>query len=691
MLLFKNGIFSEKRLFFSEKGLFFGQKKAIMKKDIPSKIIRCRKGSMIMKNGFVKVAAAFPRVRVGDPKHNTDEAIRLCGEAERSAVKILVFPELNLTGYTCADLFQNDTLLSSVQNELLRFLRETRGTSVVSVVGLPLAVHGKLYNCAAVCQAGKLLGIVPKTHIPNYGEYYEKRWFTGYAGTPSAISLGALGDVPFGAELLFSCREVPALKFAVELCEDLWVTVPPSSAHAAAGAVLICCPSASNETIGKAEYRRSLVTVQSARIAGAYIYASCGDGESTTDVVFGGHGMIAENGTMLAERAPFADETELLVSEIDVERLAHERLRLNTFTATFCEKYREISFSLPVSDTALTRFVDPHPFVPADGGERAKRCETILSIQAHGLKKRIECARAKKIVVGISGGLDSTLALLVAVRATDALNLPRRDVIAVTMPCFGTTKRTKNNATVLCKELGVDFRTVDIRKSVMQHFKDIGHDPENRNVAYENCQARERTQVLMDIANDCEGLVVGTGDLSELALGWATYNGDHMSMYGVNASVPKTLVRHIVAYYADTAEKRGENKLAAALRDVLATPVSPELLPADENGEIAQKTEDLVGPYEIHDFYLYYFVRFGFRPEKLFRLATYALGNIYSRDILKKWLVVFLRRFFSQQFKRSCLPDGPKVGSIALSPRGDWRMPSDASAAAWLEEAENLR
>lgn len=643
-----------------------------------------------MKNGFVKVAAAFPNVKVADTHYNTDEAIRLCRKADQSGVKILVFPELNLTGYTCADLFLNDTLLIASQKALLRFLQKTKDTSIVSVVGLPFSVQGKLYNCAAVCQSGVLLGIVPKTHIPNYAEYYEARWFHAYDGTTSTVTFGNFDAVPFGTELIFACRELPALKFAIELCEDLWVTVPPSSSHAAAGAILICNPSASNETIGKAEYRRSLVTMQSARIAGAYIYASCGDGESTTDVVFGGHGMIAENGTILAEREPFAEDKDLLISEIDVERLEHERLRLNTFSATFCEKYREIWFSLPLCDTELTRPVDPHPFVPADHGEREKRCETILSIQAQGLKKRIECANAKKVVLGISGGLDSTLALLVTVRAMDALKRPRRDIIAVTMPCFGTTKRTKNNATVLCKELGVDFRTVDIRKAVMQHFKDIGHNPEDRNVAYENCQARERTQVLMDLANDCGGLVVGTGDLSELALGWATYNGDHMSMYGVNASVPKTLVRHIVAYYADTAENRGETKLAAALRDVLATPVSPELLPADGNGEISQKTEDLVGPYEIHDFYLYYFVRFGFRPEKIFRLANYALGDLYSREVLQQWLVVFLRRFFAQQFKRSCLPDGPKVGSIALSPRGDWRMPSDASAAVWIEEAENL-
>ncbi len=637
-----------------------------------------------MKNGFIKVAAALPKVRVADTAFNTDEAIRLCKLAEESAVKVLVFPELNLTGYTCADLFLNETLLSAAREGLSRYLEQTAGTTLVSVVGLPFCLRGKLYNCAAVCQSGKLLGMVPKTHLPNYAEYYEARWFAPYEGTPTDITLGSFDAVPFAAELIFSCRDVPALKIAVELCEDLWVTVPPSSAHAAAGATLICNPSASNETIGKNEYRKSLVSGQSARIAGAYIYASCGEGESTTDVVFGGHGMIAENGTMLAEREPFDEDHELLISEIDVERLIHERLRMNTFSTTFCEKYREIPFSLPVLETNLTRFVDPHPFVPDDRGERAKRCEAILSIQSRGLKKRIECANAKKIVVGISGGLDSTLALLVMVHAMDALNRPRNDIVAVTMPCFGTTKRTKNNATVLCEELGVDFRTIDIHDAVMQHFKDIGHDPEDRNVTYENGQARERTQVLMDIANDCGGLVVGTGDLSELALGWATYNGDHMSMYGVNASVPKTLVRHIVAYCADCAESRGESKLAAALRDVLDTPVSPELLPADGNGEIAQKTEDLVGPYEIHDFYLYYLIRFGFSPEKLFRLANYALGDVYPPEILHKWLLVFLRRFFAQQFKRSCLPDGPKVGSIALSPRGDWRMPSDASPAAWL-------
>ena len=643
-----------------------------------------------MKNGWIKVASALPDVGVADPGRNTDEAIRLCRKAEEAKVGVLVFPELALTGYTCGDLFLNGTLLNAAKDGLARYLKETKETTLLSVIGLPLAVGGKLYDCAAVCRSGSLLGVVPKTNIPNYADAYEARWFTPYAGTPASVDLCGFPNVPFAAELLFACREMPDLKIAVEISEDLSVACPPSVAHAAAGATIICNPAASGEAVGKREFRRALVAGQSARLSCGYLYAGCGENESTTDAVFSGHSLIAENGTVLAERAPFEKEKELLITEIDVENLAHERLRKNTFSATFCEKYREIPFSLPVRETELTRAADPNPFVPADPGELAARCETILSIQAHGLQKRVECAHAKKVVVGISGGLDSTLALLVMVRAMDALGRPRKDVIAVTMPCFGTTKRTKNNATVLCEELGVDFRTVDIKKSVDQHFRDIGHDPDLRDTTYENAQARERTQVLMDIANDCGGLVVGTGDLSELALGWATYNGDHMSMYGVNGSVPKTLVRHVVAHCADRAAEAGMKKLAAALRDVLDTPVSPELLPADANGEIAQKTEDLVGPYEIHDFYLYHFVRYGSRPAKLFRLACRALGDRYTPEVLQKWLVVFLRRFFTQQFKRSCVPDGPKVGSVALSPRGDWRMPSDASAAAWIREAEQL-
>ena len=644
-----------------------------------------------MKNGFVKVACVTPKIRVADPDYNVAELIRLCESAADWEASIAVFPELCLTGYTCSDLFYSETLLEGALGALRRYLKKTASLQILSVVGLPISYRNKLYNGAAVCFAGKLLGIVPKTFIPCYGEFYEARQFTSADTLPKdAVYCFDGTEVPFGTNVLFSCTTLPALRVAVEICEDLWVAAPPSVAHTAAGATVICNLSASNETIGKDSYRLQLVQSQSARTASAYLYTSAGEGESTTDMVFGGHEIICENGTVLAERKPFEDEVEMILSEVDVDRLMAERRHKNTCLPQVPSGYREVFFSLPMQVVTLTRYIDPHPFVPDDAAERSRRCEMILSIQAQGLKQRVERAFAKKLVVGISGGLDSTLALLVMLRAADALNRPRTDIIAVTMPCFGTTKRTKNNATVLCEELGVDFRCVDIFDAVNVHFRDIGHDPENRNVAYENCQARERTQVLMDIANDCGGMVVGTGDLSELALGWATYNGDHMSMYGVNASVPKTLVRHIVAYYADMEESAGNTRIAAALRDVLDTPVSPELLPADGNGEIAQKTEDLVGPYELHDFYLYYLLRFNFSPSKLYRLAQYALGEVYDDETLRKWLKVFLRRFFAQQFKRSCLPDGPKIGSVALSPRGDWRMPSDASVALWLREAETL-
>ncbi len=684
--------FHGKELFFSKKGLFFVYYDAIIITDFSDLglwrlVIR---KETIMKNGWIKVAAALPHVKVADPVFNADEAIRLCLLAEEKSVKILVFPELNLTGYTCADLFFSESLLTATNREFRRYLNQTKSSKLVSVLGLPLRVHGKLYDCAAFCQSGKILGIVPKTNIPNYSEYYEARWFSSYNGEQDTLQPDGLSDVPFGTELIFTCQEIPSLKLAAEICEDLWVTVPPSSRHTEAGATVICNPSASNEAIAKNDYRRNLVKSQSAKAVCAYIYASAGPDESTTDVVFSGHSLITENGNLLAERNPFDTAVELLISEIDLERITHERLRMTTFADTFSEKYREIRFSLPLQTTELTRKIDSKPFVPYDESERYSRCETILSIQSHGLQKRIVASRTQKLVLGISGGLDSTLALLVSVRAMDFLNRPRQDIIAVTMPCFGTTNRTKNNATILCRELGVTFKTIDIKKAVLQHFKDIGQDPDNHDVTYENAQARERTQVLMDIANSCNGLVVGTGDLSELALGWATYNGDHMSMYGVNASVPKTLVRHIVSYAVLQAEKAGQKKLAAALKDVLETPVSPELLPADADGTISQKTEDLVGPYEIHDFYLYYFVRFGFRPEKLYRMACIAFRDTYTPETLRKWLVVFLRRFFAQQFKRSCLPDGPKVGSIALSPRGDWRMPSDASSEVWISEAEAL-
>ena len=643
-----------------------------------------------MKNGFIKVAAATPKVRVADPAYNTGELVRIAHDAAAQQVRVLVFPELCLTAYTCGDLFCTDLLIDGARQALSDYLKQTAALDMVSVVGLPFLWKDKLYNCAAVCHRGSLLGIVPKSSLPNYGEFYELRGFTPAPEDNGSASVPFEGRaIPFGTNLIFACEQIPALRLAAEICEDIWSALPPSTAHAAAGATVICNPSASNETVGKDEYRRRLVISQSSATVSGYIYACAGEGESTTDVVFAGHNMICENGTMLAENPPFNFSRELLISEIDVQKLVYERRRINTYR-TKSDNYREIAFSLPVTDTTLTRFIDPHPFIPAMPQECTRRCETILSIQSSGLKQRIERAFAQKLVIGISGGLDSTLALLVMVRAMDALGRPRKDIIAVTMPCFGTTKRTKNNATVLCEELGVDFRCVDIFDAVNVHFRDIGHDPDDRNVTYENSQARERTQILMDIANDCGGMVVGTGDLSELALGWATYNGDHMSMYGVNASVPKTLIRHIVAHCADRYEADGNGKIAAALRDVLNTPVSPELLPANENGEIAQKTEDLVGPYELHDFYLFYMLRYGFSPAKLYRLARVALGDTYDNDTLRKWLKVFVRRFFNQQFKRSCMPDGPKVGSVALSPRGDWRMPSDASSALWLAEAERL-
>ena len=643
-----------------------------------------------MKNGFIKVAAATPHVRVADPNHNVEELLRIAEKASKENVKVLVFPELCITGYTCADLFYSDVLLNAAKQALISYLNKTKKHDMISVLGIPFVYQGKLYNCAAVLLKGKVLGIVPKTYVPGYGEFDEARHFSPAPDTDGTVDFDG-EEIPFGTKILFVSSEVPELKIAVEICEDLLVSIPPSSYHTLAGATVVCNLSASNEIVAKDTYRLETVRSQSARTCSAYIYASSGEGESTTDLVFSGHNIICENGLLLSEKAPFDNSDDLIITEVDVQKITFERRRKNALEAKNTEKYREIPFSFSVSESTLTRFIDPHPFVPADLEERKKRCETVLSIQTQGLKQRIERAFAKKIVVGISGGLDSTLALLVMVRAMDALNRPRKDIIAVTMPCFGTTQRTKNNATVLCEELGVDFRCVDIFDAVNVHFKDIGHDPSDRNVTYENSQARERTQILMDIANDCGGMVIGTGDLSELALGWATYNGDHMSMYGVNASVPKTLIRHVVAHYADMAEMDGKLAIATALRDVLDTPVSPELLPADEDGNIAQKTEDLVGPYELHDFYLYYFQRFGFSPKKLFRIAKYALGDVYSDTVLIKWLETFIRRFFSQQFKRSCLPDGPKVGSVSLSPRGDWKMPSDASAAAWLAEIDELK
>ena len=635
-----------------------------------------------MKYGFVRAAACAPALHVADCDFNASSIIGAIDEASARGVTLLALPELCITGYTCGDLFLQEPLLRAAEQALLRIAAATRGRHMLVVAGVPLRQHGKLYNCAAVLCGGRVLGVVPKTHIPNYGEFYELRHFSPAPAGLSELELGGEA-VPFGTDLLFCSQDLPELKLAVEICEDLWVPSPPSSRHAAAGATVIINCSASDEAVGKTEYRRQLIPGQSARCVCGYVYASAGADESTTDLVFSGHHLIAENGAVLAESRPFSGE--MAVSEIDVQRLAYERRRMNTFAAVSGSPYREIPFETGLCGGTLTRAVPRHPFVPSDDTARAERCEAILTMQARGLKKRLEHSHAKTAVIGISGGLDSCLALLVAVRAIDLLGLPRRDVIAVTMPCFGTTARTRRNAEELCTQLGVTLRCVDITDSVRQHFRDIGHDENDHSVTYENAQARQRTLVLMDIANQTGGLVVGTGDLSELALGWATYNGDHMSMYGVNAGVPKTLVRHIVA----TVAAQSDDDLRRVLLDILDTPVSPELLPPG-GGEISQKTEDLVGPYELHDFFLYYIIRWGFSPAKVLFLAQKAFDGDYSRQTLLHWLRNFYRRFFAQQFKRSCLPDGPKIGSVTLSPRGDWRMPSDACADLWLKELDAL-
>ena len=638
-----------------------------------------------MRDGFLKAAALSPALRVADCAYNTQQIIAQLKDAAARGVKLAVFPEFCLTGYTCGDLFLQHTLQQGALTGLQSILGASRELDVVALVGLPLLVRGKLYNVAAVLCRGRLLGLVPKTYLPNYGEFYEKRQFT--PGSTEVEWVTVCGQqVPFGTSLLFRCCEMPSFVLGVEICEDLWSALPPSTFHALAGATVVANLSASDETVGKAEYRRALVQNQSARLLCGYLYASAGHGESTQDMVFGGHDLIAENGTLLSEALPFAGGWA--ETEIDCQRMESERARNTSFEPS-AEGYQTVEFHLELTETPLTRWVDPTPFVPHDQRLRAQRCELILKMQADGLAKRLEHARAKTAVIGISGGLDSCLALLVAVRALKQLGRPTTDVLAVTMPCFGTTRRTRSNAEILCDELHVSFREIDIAATVHSHFADIGQDEKVLDVTFENGQARVRTLELMDLANRTGGLVVGTGDLSELALGWATYNGDHMSMYGVNASVPKTLVRHLVQYEADIA---ASETLKTVLLDILDTPVSPELLPAKENGDIAQKTEDLVGPYELHDFYLYHVLRFGFGPEKIFRLAKAAFAGRaeYPDRVLYKWLRNFYWRFFAQQFKRSCLPDGPKVGSVTLSPRGDWRMPSDAAAALWLAELEQI-
>ena len=636
-----------------------------------------------MRQGFIKVAALTPKVTVADTQANRKEICRLMDEAEAKGAKILVFPELCITGYTCGDLFYQQVLLREAKKELLAIAKYTQRKDYLAFVGLPLEYNGKLYNVAAAVTQGKVLGLVPKTHIPNYNEFYERRHFAPGMKQPVPVALDEDTVVPMGTRVLFQCRQMPELKIGAEICEDVWAPNPPGVDHALAGATLLVNLSASDETTGKDMYRKSLVTGQSGRLICGYVYCSAGDGESTQDVVYSGHNLIAENGTLLAESRRFCNES--IYTELDMVRLNEERRRMSTFM-TSDESYINVEFSLKEEKTELTRFVDPAPFVPGNKADREKRCEEIFMIQAMGLKKRLEHTHAATAVVCISGGLDSTLALLVMVKAFDLIGKDHKDIVAVTMPGFGTTDRTYDNAVSLIKSLGATFREVSIVDSVRVHFKDIGQDEAVHDVTYENGQARERTQILMDIANKSGGMVIGTGDMSELALGWATYNGDHMSMYGVNASVPKTLVRHLVCYYADTC---ADETLQKVLYDVLDTPVSPELLPP-EDGKISQKTEDIVGPYELHDFFLYYILRFGCTPKKIYRLANYAFAGTYDTETIQKWLKTFYRRFFSQQFKLSCLPDGPKVGTVAVSPRGDLRMPSDASARIWMEELEHL-
>ena len=632
-----------------------------------------------MKDGFIKVAAATPKIKVADPAYNTEEILKIIDETEKNGANILVFSELTISGYTCGDLFLQQPLLTECKNQLLRIVKATENKSMLVVVGCPIVIKQKLYNCAVVISDGSILGIVPKTHLPNYSEFYELRHFTSGEGLEEDLWFGEeFGYVNVAVNQLFKCKEIPELVVACEICEDLWVPLPPSTYHAMAGATVICNPSASVETTTKESYRRSLVSNQSARLLAAYIYADAGEGESTQDVVYSGHHLICENGSVLAEAKRFTNE--IIYADIDVQKLAAERRKMTSFPGGQTEDYFEQEFSLEVKENKITRTFPKAPFVPDNQDERDKRCDEILSLQSMGLKKRLEHTNCKHAVVGISGGLDSTLAVLVTARAFDLLDIPRENLICVTMPCFGTTDRTYQNAVSLIKELGATLKEVRIEKAVRQHFADIGHDENNHDVTYENSQARERTQILMDMANQYNGMVIGTGDMSELALGWATYNGDHMSMYAVNCSVPKTLVRYLVLYYAETTENK---KLSEVLMDVLDTPVSPELLPPVD-GVISQKTEDLVGPYELHDFFLYYMLRFGFPKAKLYRMAKLTFDGVYDDETIKKWLDKFYWRFFSQQFKRSCLPDGPKVGSVAVSPRGDLRMPSDASPTAWL-------
>lgn len=637
-----------------------------------------------MKHGFVKVAAITPDMRVADVVYNTEEICRRIEEAVEAGAKVLVFPELAITGYTCGDLFFQDALLNSAEEGLRTIIESSKGKDALVFVGLPFSHAGKLYNVAAAVNDGELLGLTTKTFLPNYDEYYEMRYFQPGPTTTEQIEFDGK-KVAFGPQILFECRDMKELVVAAEVCEDVWAPVSPSVPAAIQGATILANCSASDESLGKETYRRELIKGQSVKLIAGYVYASAGYGESTTDLVFSGHNLIAEKGTILAESEKYRNG--IVYSEIDVKRLAWERRKNTTFQMThFPYETVHVPFSLQREETVLTRKVLQNPFVPESEEEKKIQCKETLMIQAMALKKRLEHTHCKSAVVGISGGLDSTLAILVTAKAYDLLGLDRKNILGVTMPCFGTTDRTYQNACLLVEKLGATLKEVDIKEAVTLHFKDIDHDMDVHDVTYENSQARERTQVLMDIANQTNGMVIGTGDMSELALGWATYNGDHMSMYAVNASLTKTFIKHVVRYYAETCE---ETELREVLLDILDTPVSPELLPP-KDGEIAQKTEDLVGPYELHDFYLYYMLRYGYEPSKIYRLAKYAFDGVYDDETILKWLKKFYWRFFSQQFKRSCVPDGPRVSGISLSPRGDWRMPSDACVAVWMKELDEL-
>lgn len=634
-----------------------------------------------MKDGFIKIACATPDVKVADCGYNADRIIELIKEAHDKGVKIVCFPELSVTGYTCGDLFLQEALLSAAKNETVRIIKETANVDIVSIVGVPLVVCGKLCNCAVVINKGAAVGAVAKKNIPNYSEFYEARHFTAADELCADIMLNDEIFVHL-EDTVFICKELPELTFGIEICEDMWVSSPPSERLARSGAVIIFNLSTSDEVIGKADYRRTLVKSRSGSLACTYAYADSGIGESTQDMVFAGHDIIAENGSVIAESRLFSKG--LIIADTDIKKLDYERRRMNTFTAS--PDMKSTFFSLEITETHLDRYFPKTPFVPSDKKQLDSRCEEILTMQAVGLMTRLRHIGCKTAALGLSGGLDSTLALIVTVHAFDMLGLGRNGIHTITMPCFGTTDRTYSNACTLAEVYGTTLTEIDIRSSVMQHFTDIGQSPEIHNVTYENSQARERTQILMDKANQLGGIVIGTGDLSELALGWATYNGDHMSMYAVNSSIPKTLVRWLVSYESDTSD----GKLKKALLDILDTPVSPELLPPEQDGTISQKTEDIVGPYELHDFFMYYMLRYGFSPSKIFRIACIAFKDEYSQEVVMKWLKTFYKRFFAQQFKRSCLPDGPKVGTVTLSPRGDWRMPSDASASIWLKELEEI-